>query len=187
MTVYFTVQSNIAVAVYFGFAIVLSARRGDVFSPAPRLRGGITTWILTTGLVYHFINNAGANPLPGLFLDDARLAGDNFSSFLLHYIIPVMVLIDWVAVGKHGVVRLRDALLWAIYPIVYAAVMLVRGLIFTEADVRFPYPFIDPVNSGWDGVATGSLQVVLYIAVIGVLVVAMDKAVTALARRRHHA
>lgn len=173
--VFFTVQSNVIVFAYYAGALYWMVRRGVPDVPAPRLRGGVTTWILTTALVSHVLLNGGASPLPGLVDPDAAMALSNQSLFLLHYVVPGMVLADWLFFGPRRVVRWRDALLWLIYPAAYAVVTLSRAVAFPTIADRFPYPFLDIDELGLGGAVLGMAQVVAVIAVIAILVVALDR------------
>lgn len=173
--VFFTIQSNVIVFAYTAGALYWMLRRGTTDAPAPRLRGGVTTWILTTALVSHVLLNGGASPLPGLVVADAAQALSNQTLFLLHYVVPGMVLVDWVLFGPRRAVHWRDGLLWLIYPAAYAVITLVRAIAFPTIADRFPYPFLNVDELGAVGVALGILQVVAVIAVIAVLVIGLDR------------
>ncbi|MCR2811472.1 MULTISPECIES: Pr6Pr family membrane protein [Microbacterium] len=174
--VFFTIQSNVIVFAYVAGALYWMLRRGTTDAPAPRLRGGVVTWILTTALVSHVLLNLGANPLPGLVVADPDTALANRSLFLLHYVVPAMVLVDWLLFGPRRAVRWRDAALWLLYPAAYAVVTLARGVLFPTIADRFPYPFLDIDALGPGGVALGIVQVVVVIAVIAIGVIALDRA-----------
>lgn len=170
--VYFTVQANAVVAVYFGTLVVAQLRGRRL---APRLRGGVTTWILATGIVYHVVIQAGANPIPGLFTGGPPELLSNWSPFLLHYVTPAMVLLDWIAFGPRRATRWSDSLLWAIYPLAYGAFMIVRGIALPSVDVRYPYPFLDPSGQGWSGVVSTVAWIVVAVVALGLVVVALDR------------
>ncbi|HEX8629348.1 MAG TPA: Pr6Pr family membrane protein, partial [Catenuloplanes sp.] len=57
---YFTIQSNLAVALFAAYATG-RARRGDV-EPSPVLQGAVTLYITITGLVYHLVLANPASP-----------------------------------------------------------------------------------------------------------------------------
>lgn len=172
--VWFTTQSLVAALIYTVIATYRSVTLHTLDQPAPRLRGAITAYVLTTCLVSHFINNAGASPFPGLVIDDPYLVVDNWSVFLMHYIVPIMFVLDWALFGPHAV-RWRDALLWVLYPLAYAAVMIPRGLLFPAIDNRFPYFFVDPITDGVGTMLFGMAQVLAFIIVISLFVIAIGK------------
>ncbi|GAA2045783.1 hypothetical protein GCM10009819_36630 [Agromyces tropicus] len=172
---YFTTQSNLIVLAYFGGALYWMVRRRTSAPPAPVLRGGVTTWILTTMVVSHVLLNHFENPIPGLFVNDPTDLLSNRAIFAMHYVVPVMVLVDWVAFGPHRVVRWRDAAWWLAYPTAYGLIFLWRALALPEVPDRFPYPFLDTDALGAFGSFLEMLRVVAYIAVLGVLVMGLDR------------
>lgn len=172
---YFTTQSNVIVFAYFAGALYWMVRRRTAAPPAPVLRGGVTTWILTTMVVSHVLLNHFENPIPGLFVTDPRDELANRAIFAMHYVVPLMVLVDWVAFGPHRVVRWRDAAWWLAYPAAYGFIFLWRALALPEVPDRFPYPFLDTDALGAFGSLLEMLRVVAYIAVLGLLVMALDR------------
>ena len=172
---YFTSQSSIIALAYVVTTLVVTIQRRTSAPPAPRLRGAVTFWLLTTALISHILNNRGESPLPGLVVADPALAIDNWGLFLLHYVAPGLVLLDWALFGPHGIVRWRDTLLWLLYPIGYGGVMIARGALLPEIIVRYPYPFLDPTLNGVDGMLLALLRVVVMLAVISLAVVALDR------------
>ena len=181
---FFTTLTVLAVLGYFSIVLFEMARRGTTEPVAPRLRGGITLWIVTTALVSHIIVEGGASPFPGMTDADPAVAVEYRSRFFMHYVIPAMVLIDWIIFGPHGIVRWRDALWWLLFPLAYGIISILRGQWFPDVSDRFPYPFFDPTISGWGGVALGLLEVVLANAVIAVGVIGLDRLSAKIARGR---
>ena len=181
---FFTTLSVIAVLGYFAIVLYWMVRRGMTDPVAPRLRGGITLWIVATALISHFIVEGGASPFPGMVEPDPAIAVEYRSRFFMHYLIPAMVLFDWVVFGPHGIVRWRDGLWWLLFPFAYGIISILRGQWFPDVSDRFPYPFFDPTISGWGGVGLGLLEVVLANAVIAAGVIGLDRLSAMVARRR---
>lgn len=181
---FFTTLSVIAVLGYFAIVLYWMVRRGTTDPVAPRLRGGITLWIVATALISHFIVEGGASPFPAMFDDDPAIAVEYRSRFAMHYVIPAMVLFDWIVFGPHGIVRWRDGLWWLLFPFAYGIISILRGQWFPDVSDRFPYPFFDPTISGWGGVALGLLEVVAANAVIAAGVIGLDRLSAAISRRR---
>jgi hypothetical protein len=173
--VFFTIQSNLLVLGYFIGALYWMLRRRAVVTPAPRLHGGVTLWILITGLVAHIVLNHGANPLPGLVHGDAATLLENRSVFLLHYVVPVMVLVDWVAFGPRRTSRWRDVAVWLLYPLGYSLVSIARAVAFPAATDRYPYSFLDPRGHGYGWVTLQLVQLGLELAVLAAAVIALDR------------
>ncbi|MFF5288141.1 Pr6Pr family membrane protein [Paractinoplanes globisporus] len=170
--VYFTAQSNLIVLAYFVGALYWMVQRSTVVPPAPRWRGAVTLWILITCLISHFMLNHGENPLPGLV---GAGAVANWSLFLVHYVVPVLVLADWVAFGPHRVVRWRDIPLWIAYPLGYGLMIEIRGALFPSVPIRYPYFFLDPAGHGYGWVGLQFVELAVIFGLLGVVVVGLDR------------
>jgi hypothetical protein len=182
---HFTTLSVLAVMAYYSIVLYWMVRRGTTEPVAPHLRGGITLWIVTTAIVSHFIVEHGASPFPGMVDPDPAVAVEYQSRFFMHYVIPAMVLVDWIVFGPHGIVRWRDALWWLLFPLAYGVISILRGQWFPDVSDRFPYPFFDPTISGWGGVVIGMAEVLLANAVIAVGVIGLDRLSAMVSKRRN--
>ena len=140
----------------------------------------MTLWIVTTGLVAHLIINHGENPFPTLVDAAPAVAQANQALFLLHYAVPLMVLIDWAIFGPRGTVRLRDQLVWMSYPIIYGTAALLRAVMVP--DISTNYPFFDFATMGVIGTASALARVLAIIAVLGSGVIALDRFAAFVAR-----
>jgi hypothetical protein len=67
---------------------------------------------------------------------------------VLHYVMPVAVVLDWLVRPPAARMQAKHMLLALLFPAVYLVYVLVRG-----ADTGwYPYPFLDPANVGGYGV-----------------------------------
>lgn len=137
----FTTQSNIAAA------IVLTVGAWLLWTNRPSghtwdlVRGAILTYMATTGIVFEFL------------VSGTRETGASYyypwASDILHKVVPIVLLIDWILAPPRTRISFREVLLWPIYPLVFCAYSLIRGSIVDW----YPYNFIDPgENGGYDGV-----------------------------------
>jgi hypothetical protein len=164
---YFTIQSNLivlGVAVYGAIRLLAKKPEGRL---AVIIRNGATLWILITGLVFHFM-------LGGLFRFTGGMA---WLSISLHYISPVMVILNWLLFEEKGKSRYIHTVYWMIYPIAYAVFSVVRFAI----DGFAPYWFLNPVAqppAGTGGVA-GMLGIiaamVAFFGLMGILIIRIDR------------
>jgi hypothetical protein len=67
---------------------------------------------------------------------------------VLHRVIPVVMVADWLIDPPRAALELRRALIWLVYPLLFAAYSLMRGPIVGW----YPYPFLDPAQVGGYGV-----------------------------------
>lgn len=181
--VYYTCQSNLITLGYFGAVLYWMVRRGTTDPAAPRLRGAVTLWIVITGLISHFMLQNGANPLPGLAADDSAARVANWSMFLVHYAVPLLVFADWVAFGPRRVSPWRDLGLWVLFPLAYGATSVMRAVLFPTVNVRYPYFFLDPTSHGYDWVAGQFVRLAVIFAALGAALLAVDRLA---ARIAHH-
>jgi hypothetical protein len=148
---YFTIQSNLIVVILYAWLVARRDRpRGRSLES---FRGATTTYMTVVFLVVIFLLQ-GADV--GL-----RLA---WVDVVLHKVVPVVVVLDWLV--DRPTVRLgaRDALAWTVYPLVWAGLTLVRG----AADDWYPYPFLDPANGGYGTVAVMVVAItVAFLAIAG--------------------
>ena len=173
---FFTNQSASIAAGFFAVTIYLMVVRRTADAAAPRVRGAVTLYLLMTMLISHFVNDDGANPLPGIVAAESPedlLA--NRSLFLLHYVAPTMVFFDWLLFGPKGVVRYRDALLWLIYPLSYILIVMARAVVIPEASDLFPYGFLNPTEQGYGGVWAWVGGLAVGVVVLSMVLVAIDR------------
>ncbi|MRG60953.1 hypothetical protein GE115_13915 [Agromyces sp. CFH 90414] len=173
---FFTTQVSVIALGYFAVSLHLMVVRRTGAAPAPRLRGAIVLWLVATMLVSHVVDRGGENPIPGLL--DASTPAEllaNRSVFLLLYAVPVLALVDFVVFRPHGATRLRDLPLWLAFPAGYVVMAVGRALLLPEAPDRFPYGFLDPGDAGFVGVGLRALALGVGVAVIGAVLVAVDR------------
>lgn len=143
---FFTIQSNLVAGGAFVVGAIGLTRR---IRSAPLFRAAATTYIALTGVVYNTLLTglAGGVALP-------------WANTVLHSVIPLYAVADWVLVADRP--RLSFRALWVVvpYPLVWLAVVLVRG----ATDGWVPYPFLDPslgygVVALWCAVITAAVLV----------------------------
>ncbi|MFJ9342523.1 Pr6Pr family membrane protein [Streptomyces sp. NPDC101733] len=171
---FFTIWTNIAVAVVFGLSATRAwQRRPDV---DPLYRGGTVLFILITGLVFHLVLANASSPFN--VLDDLnRLSGAKaVANQLLHTVTPVGAALDFLLLTAPRTLRPRHAAQWLAYPLLYVTFALVRGaLLAPDTAVRYTYPFIDVARYGYARVALNAMVLGLVFYALGLLLVAADR------------
>lgn len=171
--VYFTVQSNVIVLGYFAGALYWMVRESAPVTPAPRLRGAVTFWILVTGLVAHVLLTGGTNPLPALVGGGDLYA--QWATFSIHYVVPVMVLADWLAFVPRRRLSWAVLPLWLTYPLGYALIAVVRAVMYPGFATPYPYYFLDPTARGYGWVAGQFLVLTVEFAALASLLILLDR------------
>ncbi|MGW2599252.1 Pr6Pr family membrane protein [Streptomyces klenkii] len=168
---YFTVQSNLLVAVAFAW----SAQRAWTGRPAlsPRITGAALLYISITGLVFHFVLS---NDSSGFAMTSERTPLESVANQLLHTVTPLTAALDWLLLTAPGGFLLRHAWQWLAYPLFYLPFALVRGaLLDPGTEGRYPYPFLDVDLHGYDGIAVNAVTFGLAFYALALTLTLLDR------------
>ncbi len=149
---FFTVTTNLIVAASsLLLAVAPDSRAGRALGDGNSLTG-IAACIILVALTYNAL-------LAGLWQPRGwQLIAD----LALHDLVPILfVALWWIAVPRRSIV-FRRAALWALYPVLYFAYAMIRGVL-TDF---YPYPFINVDQLGFVAVAINALGVLLAFFVI---------------------
>lgn len=142
---FFTIESNILAAGLFLFFGTYNLFASDAsHKQFAFIRGGITLFMTMTGIIYAMLLSGN---------EDALQTTIPWVNIVLHYVMPVAILADWLAFPPREYLPFKRAVLWVIFPIAYLFYSLIRGS-FTQ---WYPYPFINPIENGWPTVVAMSL------------------------------
>jgi len=156
LALFFTILTNVALAVAFtGVAL------GKPAFGLPSLLGGAMLSVLLVGTVYSLLL-AGTQVLTG---------GDRYANVVMHYAMPVLVLLFWLTCVPKGSLRTRDPLIWAAYPLTYLAYALARG----GSDGVYPYFFLDVGKLGWAAAMINAAAISAGFLAAGYLTVWLDR------------
>lgn len=135
---FFTIQVNILVCIVFLLsAIFIAANKAKKLDT---LRTATTVFILIVGIGFALL-------LAGL--EGVALTAAPWDNTVLHYIIPVAVLLDFFIDRPQSRQRFKKLLIWLLYPLAYFAYTMIRGAIVGW----YPYPFLNPNNSTYAEIA----------------------------------
>ncbi|MFI8233702.1 Pr6Pr family membrane protein [Streptomyces sp. NPDC085900] len=180
---YFTIQSNILVAV----VLTLAAHRAwTARRPLPSaLTGAALLYITITGLVYHLLLARASSPF-AMTGETAPPTGWHWvTDQILHTATPVAAVLDWLLLTAPGRLHLRQAATWLLYPLAYLTLSLIRGeLILPGTPGRYLYPFLDVDQHGYKSVLGNALLLGLAFYALAVLLIALDHARPNPVRRR---
>lgn len=166
----FTNISNVAVVAYFWCAIAAIGRGRDAQEPlAPKVKYALTLAITVTCLIAHFMLDGGMVFMNGEF---------HWQMLVLHYIVPIGTILDWLIFDFHGHMGKFDPLYWPAFPLLYLVytIVLVEGFgIYAHEGSRWPYPFIDVDANGIPTVIITCIILVLIFVALGYVYFAIDK------------
>ncbi|MFB2598386.1 Pr6Pr family membrane protein [Herbiconiux sp. P17] len=129
---YFTFQSNLVNVVALGASGILLLMGHRVGRILVSVRAMVTTYVIVSGIVFGLIvSQAGSHH----YRIDVP-----WTSQILHFWIPSILLLDWIIGVGRVRIRWRTALIVLAFPVVWGVFTLIRGSI-----VRwYPYFFLDP-------------------------------------------
>jgi len=149
----FTYQANLLAAAYYAWT--LFSRRAD---DRAGLRGAVVLYVVVAGLVWN------------LLLTE-RSMGYTPANFLLHVVVPVLAVADWVLV-RRGAARWWQPLVWLAYPAAYLGVALV---VLNRVGRRAPYYFLDPGSVGAAAVTVNVVVLAAGFVGLGYLLLAVAR------------
>ncbi len=152
----FTYQANVLAAAYY--VRTLFSPRAD---GRAGFRGAVVLYVVVAGAIWNLLlteYSTGYTP----------------ANILLHIVVPILVVADWLLVGRtQRTVGWWHPLVWLIYP---AAYVLLALLVLNRAGRRAPYYFLDPES-------VGMVVVVANIGLLAVFILALGYGISAVGRR----
>jgi hypothetical protein len=115
-------------------ALSVHKRDPDYTTYQPHLKGIVMMSITVTLLVAHFL-------LTG-FTMGGSIA---FSVNLLHYVVPIMTIFDWILFDRKGLIKKLSPVIWLVMPLVYLLYAMIAAQVGEGIGIgsRYPYPFLD--------------------------------------------
>lgn len=160
---YFTVLTNIFVALVSTAGALSKSPKAPAWLYRPSVVGCATTAILLVGIVYHLLLRKIWSP------QGAQLLADN----LLHYVVPAGALVHWLLYRRTERLVAWAPLTWCLYPAVYLVYALARGELLSS----YPYPFIDVAALGYQRVLVNALGLLSMFAALGFAVLGIGRLV----------
>lgn len=175
----FTNISNAAAWIYFICALVRQVGKrkkekgesGEVF--APTLKYTVTVSLLVTMLIGHFM------------VFDAMFQNGHivWHLVILHYIVPVMALLDWLLFDEKGRMPVWGPFAWVSLALAYLVFTMIGVGVFgiymgggTTAELtRYPYVFLDSAIVGTGAVAGFCAAMLAGFIVLGYIMFGVDR------------
>ena len=131
---YFTIQSNIAIALVCAAGAVMLLRGRPVRDGWHLIKFVFTVSITLTGVVYCFV----LAPTLGSY-------AWTFKNVLTHVVVPIAAVLDFFVTGRYGAVRKRGVIFVTIPPLlyaIYAGIAYAAGWEFSKG-ITYPYFFLN--------------------------------------------
>jgi hypothetical protein len=153
---FFTVLTNLLTAV-----VMSGLAFGHPLFRSPAVLGGTTLCIAIVGVIYSLLLRGTLELSGGAVLAD----------FILHDAVPVLIVLYWLVFAPKGLLKARYPWIWFTYPLLYAIYALIRG----AAEGKYPYPFIDVAQIGWQQTAINTLIISIGFLVMAYALVGLDR------------
>jgi hypothetical protein len=155
----FTYQANVLAAAYY--LCSLAWPRADA---RVGIRGAMVLYVLIAGVIWN------------LFLTGHSM-GYTPANMLLHILVPVLALTDWLLVGgDHAQLRWWQPVAWLAYPAAYLVLAL---LVLNHVGRRAPYYFLDPGTIGTAAVVLNICVLASGALALGYTLLVINRAVAA--------
>lgn len=148
MIIYFTMQTNLFIVAMFCVLTVLTAvqiardgTKGEAAHLNCSFQLALTFYITITFVVYWTMLSWQNFQMSG----SSSGAALNAANYIVHGVVPIFAIIDWIVFLPHGRTARSAAFAWLLYPVIYAVFIFVRAEVGAPlyGTTRYPYPFID--------------------------------------------
>lgn len=162
---YFTTLSNLLTAGCALWALT-RGRQGYL-----TVKGMALLCTLVTAVVYHAV-------LTRFFGDFPLFSLDWWGNQLVHTIVPMLTILDYLLFDPKGQLNRYCPLIWMVAPCGYfcfTVVMARMGILFPNSSSAYPYPFLDVWQLGWGLVLRNVLLLAAGFFLLGCLLIAVDR------------
>jgi hypothetical protein len=133
---YFTIQSNCLAVLWLLWFGLASYAKKPVAARWQLIRGGITLYMAMTGIIFAILLAP---------IENAVLTAVPWDNIVLHYLMPIILLADWLQFPPKTRISFRQSFSWLIFPALYVTYSLIRGHIVGW----YPYPFLNASTRGY--------------------------------------
>ncbi len=158
---FFTILSNLLIAVTLSFSLLSPASRVGLFFSRPSVQSAIALYIFIVGLVYNLVLRNLWTPT------GTQLIVDN----LLHVAVPLLYVLFWFIFIPKGILHWKNGIPWLLFPFVYLFYSMIRGA-FTN---WYPYPFLNATELGYSKVLLNITVMIAAFLVVGLLLIAINR------------
>lgn len=178
---YYTNLSNLLVAMFYLIRIVVRITKNFdgffgkiVFSELWFY--SVTMSIFLTFGIYHFVLFPYIKKAPE-GSDEFRLS-HSFSNYCVHYIVPLLSVLNWLIFANKTELEYSWALIWIVIPWCYVVYTFIRasdGVPLEHTTSAYPYEFMDLQKNGWLKTIRNCLIVTVVFVSAGFLLIFIRK------------
>ncbi|MHA1207138.1 MAG: Pr6Pr family membrane protein [Candidatus Hodarchaeales archaeon] len=157
---YFTNQTNLLVIIWLVLAIIWSSDPDKMQKLMGKVKGAITLYITVTFIIFAIVLSPLYHP-SGI---------EGIINLMLHYIIPVAFIVDWIITEGTGY-EWKFIPYWLVYPICYLVFALFHGA--TTGD--YIYPFVNYEVLGFSGLVISVTLLIFFFIGLSSLYIAVSR------------
>jgi len=90
---------------------------------------------------------------------------ETFTNTVFHYIVPIMMVLGWLAFGPRPRIEARTVGLALLFPVAWIIYTLIHG----ASSSWYPYPFVDVTTHGYARVILNGALVLVVLAIVTTL------------------
>ena len=155
---FFTVWTNILIALAFTAPLLDQDRKLYNFFMLPAVRAALASYIFMVSVVYHIAIAPSWDPQGFTLL----------TAHGLNTVIPILYIVDWLFFAKKRPIFYKHLPYWVIYPAVYGVTIIILGSLTNV----YPYTFLDVSLIGIEKVLMNMFGLVAVFAVVGPIFIA---------------
>lgn len=158
---YFTILTNLAVAIRFSVLAVNYHTNREVFFERPAVQTALTVYIMVVGIVYNLVLRFLWAPQGMQKLVDE----------ILHTIVPIASLLYWWIFVPKERLRYKDCIQYLWFPLAYIVLIIAEGALTGF----YPYPFIDVTKLGYPRALLNGLGLMMIFIGISLFLTAVSQ------------
>lgn len=157
---YFTILSNLLIALCLTFSFFLPQTKTGIFFSGNSVQTAITLYIFIVAVVYNVV-------LRGIWVvTGLQWIVDN----MLHVLNPILYILYWLIFAPKEKLNWKNGLYWTLFPLAYLVYSLIRGSIVNW----YPYPFLNVTNIGYTKVFMNVSVMIILFFIVGLLLIAIN-------------
>ena len=154
---YFTILTNILAALALTLPWLAPQSRLGIFFARPAVRTAIAAYIIIVMTIVYFVLR---------HLTDLQ-GWDFVADVLLHYVMPVLFVVDWLFLVPKRTLKMKDTIFWLAFPIIYLVWTFIHG----AYSGFYPYPFLNGAELGNARVLLNEAGLLAMFLVLGFILV----------------
>jgi hypothetical protein len=167
---YFTILTNILAALALTLPMVAPQSAFGQFFSRPTVRTGITAYIIIVMAIVYFVLRHLTN-LKGW---------DLVADVILHYVMPILFVIDWLFLVPKETLKPKDGPVWFAFPVVYLVWTFIHG----AYSGFYPYPFLNNSELGIARVLLNEASLLVMFLVLGLTLVVVGRLIDKVRKTR---